>query len=277
MATIAAMVAAVAMCATPAGAHSRRGHGDDTYYLAVGASESVGVQPVPGHPDGEPTNEGYANDIATMEQPRWPGLQLDQLGCPGITAGEALDGDDGGCHYPAGSEIATAVAFLRSHGDETVLLTVDLGFNDIWPCMSSRRVDKGCVRRALTDIEQSLPVILPRLRAAGGPNLAIVGLEHGDPFLADMDRGARTFAVQTAGVVDQMNGVLSSEYLAAGDRVADVPAAMGTAVVSDTAASRVCSLTWMCRTHNVHPDPEGYQDIADAIAAAIALPPTLVP
>lgn len=42
-------------------------------------------------------------------------------------------------------------------------------------------------------------------------------------------------------------------------------------------ASHVCALTWMCREHNLHPIDEGYRDIADAIAAVISLPPTIVP
>ena len=49
---------------------------DGAYYLALGASGSLGVQPTLGHPKGQPTNSGYANDLLALERSRWSGLRL---------------------------------------------------------------------------------------------------------------------------------------------------------------------------------------------------------
>src|SRR5579862_460970 len=140
----AAALALMALAAAPAGAQGAtvRLHdaGSTRYYLAVGASEAVGVQPSATHPWAVRTPDGYANDLLTLEAARWPGLRLVDLGCPGITAQGALDGR-GGCAYPAGSEIATAVRFLSEHRGQTVLVTDDIGLNDHCPSLLGERVD----------------------------------------------------------------------------------------------------------------------------------------
>lgn len=265
--------------ATPAGADPAA-----TYYLAIGASESVGVQPTPAHPHGVPTDQGYANDLAAAERSHWPGLQLVQVGCPGETAVIAVDGG-GRCHSPEGSQLATAVAFLRAHAPATVLATVDLGFNDVRPCLAHQTVDQGCVATALAQIQQVLPGALSQLQAVGGPALHIVGLEHNDPYLGDYIDGpaGQAFAIASVPVIGELNATLGDVYVDAGIPVADVPRAFDTddqrpthlagygTVPTDVA--KVCTLTWMCApapyTHNVHPNAQGYQVIADAVADAM--------
>ena len=66
------------------------------YYVAVGASEAVGYQPVPGQRHGAPSGRGYAEDLARIEARRWPGLALIELGCPGINSVAALTGESPG-------------------------------------------------------------------------------------------------------------------------------------------------------------------------------------
>ena len=259
------------------GAGPAAGAASPPYYLAVGASESLGVQPSPAVPHGQPTDEGYANDLAAMEQSRWPGLRLVQVGCPGITALQAADGG-GRCRYPEGSQLSAAVDFLDSHPGATVLTTVDLGFNDLRSCLGDMTVDEGCVTAALAEIQATLPRILGALRSAGGTAMRIVGLEHADPYLGDAGDGpaGRSFAETSLGVFDRLNDVLHDAYADAGDLTADVPAAFGVsghdAADIDAEAARTCSLTWMCGPfgHNVHPDAEGYRLIAGAVSAALA-------
>ncbi|MGH9110670.1 MAG: GDSL-type esterase/lipase family protein [Acidimicrobiales bacterium] len=258
-----------------------------TYYFAIGASESVGVQPTAEHPRGVRTDHGYANDLAAIERHRWPGLRLVALGCPGISA-VAAAGGGGACHYPAGSELATALRFLHHHRSSTVLATVDLGFNDLWPCLVRQRVDDRCVASALDVVGKAVSRILDRLVAAGGRRLRIVGVEHNDPYLGDYlaGRRGRAFAMASMGAIRRLNATLAAAYARAGVLPADVPAAFGTGnrrlvdyrdedgVPTDVV--RMCSMSWMCARrpfrHNIHPNTRGYEAMADALAAALAAP-----
>jgi hypothetical protein len=78
---VAAML--VYLLATPAMAASDESSGQ--YYLAVGGSGSVGVQPTTAHPRGQPTHHGYTEDGLAAERATWPGLRLISIGCPGET------------------------------------------------------------------------------------------------------------------------------------------------------------------------------------------------
>ena len=82
------------------------------------------------------------------------------LGCPGATTVTMLDGG-GHCRYLEGTQLGAAEAFLRTH-PTTVLVTVDLGFNDLLPCMRHEFVDAACVDGALATVHDQLGQILAR-------------------------------------------------------------------------------------------------------------------
>ena len=251
-----------------------------TYYVAVGASESLGVQPTAASPRGARTDDGYANALLAIERSHWPGLHLVHFGCPGITAQEALTGG-GRCRFGAGSEVAAAVDFIRDNPGRTVLATVDLGFNDLSPCLGRGTIDASCVAAGLERVSRAVPVVLRELRAAGGPRLQIVGLLHNDPYLAAYLQGARgrRFSEAALSVMERLNGVLRAVYARAGALVANVPARFSLGSSSPPLLRgrgrvppdvvKVCTLSWMCARHNIHLNAAGYRAVAVAIAAAL--------
>ena len=253
------------------------------FYLDVGGSASLGWQPTTAHPDGERTDRGYANDVVALEAGSGVSLQLVETGCPGETTWAMLAGGDR-CYRPPGSQLAADVAFLAGHRGEPGIVSVDLGHNDLFPCLASHRVDEGCVDQRVALVGQQLTQILGDLRAAAGPDVTFVGVGSYDPFLAGSSTGEADpdFARQSLVVVEQLDRTLAAVYGAAGVPVARVAGAFE---MADTApvtvqdrvvpvdVARVCALTWMCQPPplgpNIHPNDDGYEAIARSIVAAV--------
>ena len=279
--SLAGVFAISALAATPAGAAQTQG--SIPYYVDLGGSASVGFQPTAARPSGQPTDTGYSNDLQTIEQARWHDLQLVEFGCPGETTGSFLSGGDR-CRPAGQTQLAEAVAFLHAH-PTTVLITVDLGFNDIERCLAFRAVDETCLTQRLDVIDQQLPPILAALRGAAGPTVRIVGVGHYDPFLGTYLHGGPhvAFSGDSVAAIERLDETLHSIYSAAGIPMADVGRAFemtqnqpvdlaGVGDVPDN-VERTCALTWMCTSASPHakqhPNDAGYQVIAQAIAAAI--------
>jgi lysophospholipase L1-like esterase len=253
------------------------------YYLALGGSDSVGYQPTSAIPHGQRTDEGYADDLLAAERDRWGDLRLVQFGCPGETTLTMLFGGDH-C-YSSLSQLALAVSFLRAH-PSTVLMTIDVGFNDMVRCVVHRVIDAPCVDLALESIRDQLPKIVTTLRSAGAPSLRIIGVGHYDPFLAAYLSGplGRSFAAQSLDVMTRLNETLRSVYLAAGvpmaelgtafDMTGEQPTRLASGVVVPMNVARTCALTWECITgplgHNKHPNEVGYRIIGEAISNLIS-------
>ena len=103
VATLAVLVAAVAMTALACAASSsaaRHTSARTSYYLALGDSLSVGVQPDAAGKS-LPTGRGYASQLYAVLHAGDPGLRLVKLGCSGETTRTMIDG--GTCSYPARS------------------------------------------------------------------------------------------------------------------------------------------------------------------------------
>ena len=274
--------AAGAASSSAGAASSSAGVAEPHYYLAVGGSDSVGFQPTAAIPHGQPTDGGYADDLLDSLRSRWDDLRLVQLGCPGETTATMLNGRDK-CEYAAGSQLAAAVWFLHQH-PSTVLVTVDVGFNDVVHCMAHHVVDPPCVSLELEDLRAQLPRIVAALRDAGGPDLRIIGVGHYDPYLAAYRDGpaGQVFASQSIDVITRLNDALRSAYAENGVPMAEVAAAFDMTNTTPTALARTvlprnvertCKLTWECAPGplgpNRHPNEDGYEVIADAISAVL--------
>ena len=253
------------------------------FYLDVGGSASVGVQPTFADPHGQTTDSGYANDLVALEAVKGVTMQLVQTGCPGESTTTMLYGGDH-C-FPAVTQLTTDVAFLQSHYDQTGIVTIDLGFNNIVKCIHLPFGVSTCLKQGLATVRQELPRILTTLTAAAGPNVHFVGVGHYDPFLESALNG--TMGVDTATrsleAMDRLNRTLSQIYQSfliptAGvarafknfDRAPMTLSGVGTVA---TNVAETCALTWMCQPApygpNLHPNVSGYEMIASAILAKL--------
>jgi lysophospholipase L1-like esterase len=277
---LALVTASALFVAGPAGAAAATA---PPYDLAVGGSGSVGFQPTLTHPHGTPTDSGYADDLAAREATRWPGLTLVRIGCPGISTLNMIGGG-GHCDYRDGTQLQTALDFLHTHSS-TVLVTVDLGFNDVVRCLHDMNLNSACVASGLAAVQDQLPHILAALRQAAPADAQIVGVGHYDPYLGDAVRGAagQVFARASLVVIDRLNDIMRAAYAKAGLPMADVGAVFDLGDTTPVAApglgtvptdvARVCAMTWMCAAPplgpNQHPNDAGYRAIAAALAATV--------
>ncbi len=257
------------------------------FFLSLGASASVGFQPTPAAPHGQATGEGYANDVVTYEASRGVTLDLTEMGCPGETTASMINGY-GHCYPRHDTQLGEAMQFLLDHADESGIVTIDIGFNNLRPCFARLAVNRTCAANAIGEVRLQLATILESLESVAGPGVTIVGLGHDDPFLADALLGPAEakFATESATAIDHLNGALDGVYAAAGASMADVDAAFGShdldtvrltdnVTVSDSVVD-ICDLTWMCQPApygpNIHPNDAGYQAIASSIEAVLKVP-----
>jgi len=269
-----------------------------SFYLSLGDSLSQGVQPSPAGHD-VITDRGYADRLAARLRRGLPRLRLVKLGCSGETTVTMIHG--GSCHYPAGSQLAQAATFLRSHRGRIALVTIDIGANDPNACLANGGVSAilPCVAGRMPQIEKNLGTIMSALRSAAGPQTLIVGMTYYVPELGLWRTGltGKRVAILTGALAAGANKLLSDQYRQYGARVADVFAAFRTSDFGmknrhghSTAADRarrlgtvppnvaaICTLTWMCapapRGPDVHATNAGYRIIARAFWRTVTASP----
>lgn len=251
-------------------------------YLDIGASVSVGVQPTPRDPSGQPTDRGYSNRLVVLERARGIVMRLTELGCPGESIAAMIHGPDP-CYVAPDTQLSDAVAFLHAHRAAPTLVTVDLGFNTLNPCFNHLDIDLTCVTPRLSTLRRQLTLVMRDLTAAAGPRVHFVGLGHYNPYLTKSTKegAAEVFAHNSVVAMRRMNQALRDVYGAFAVPMADVSAAFheeDTRVVrvskKETTTMNVkyeCALTWMCAPKpygpNIHPNDAGYRAIAGAILA----------
>lgn len=260
-------------------------------YVSLGDSYAQGYQPsVDGPAD---YRQGYSYLVPAQAAAQGYDLALVNLGCAGATL-ESL-ADSVGCPVPARapggpiyegeSQLEAAIDLLERERHRVALVTLSIGGNEITAC--ARATDPmPCVTAAAERIDTELAEILPRLRAAVGPDTRIVGLTYPDVILGVMvrdDPGARSLAeLSLTAFRDLINPTLRRRYEAVGATFVDVTAATGaytpfeqTTVVEPygeipVAVARVCELTWFCESQDIHPRDAGHELIADLIVETLS-------
>jgi lysophospholipase L1-like esterase len=183
------------------------------------------------------------------------------------------------CDYGGGSQLDRAVSFLESH--QVVLVTLDIGANDVDHCVSVTAIDKACIEAGFASTSANLPWILRQLRKAAGPHTQIVGMNYYDPFLAAWELGGngQSLALQSLAAATDFNVLLGAVYQAFDVPVADVARAFRIYNFLPVPGENVpvnvfltLTWTWMSAlTPDIHPNAAGYAVIAGAFASKIAL------
>jgi lysophospholipase L1-like esterase len=253
------------------------------YYLSLGDSLSNGTQP-DGRGHNHPTAEGYVDIVGSYVRRLVPALQLVKLGGRGTSA-SVIAGPPIDPGYGPGSQLRQAQAFLARHRSETVLVTVDIGDNDVERCIGARGIDDACVSSGMASVARNLVTIGSALRAAGGPRVTIVGVSSYDQFWAFWLNGARgrRIARRSAHIVTQLNQTEGQAWRQSGVFVADAGPRFATGDrrrvplrghgLVPRAVQRVCQLTWACSpppiNFNDHANRRGYAVIAHSVIAVI--------
>jgi len=262
---------------------------DVYYYVSVGTSLSVGVQP---NSSGTLllTNDGYPDQLFDLVRSEFEAggqnreLRLAKLGCPGETLDDMVNG--GSCPYLAGSQLDAAIDFLGDNGAKVLLLTIDMGANDFRNagCITDA-VNLDCVNAVSSQIATDLATVLANLANAADPATTIIGMNYYNPYLSSWLEGSdgQTLATESAQAGVVMNDSLSTTYATAGIPMADVYAAFesddfSTMVSSslpppnDTlpvSVANICTFTYMCDASPVGPDIHanvaGYSLIAETM------------
>ncbi len=284
MAALAVMAAAaLTACSSPPAAKPPP---PASYYLALGDSLSRGVQPDAAGASVE-TGQGYPDLVYATLLASHPALRLVRLGCPGETTKTMMHG--GICHYSAGSQLAAATAFLRTHRGHVFLVTIDIGANDLEDCGNRPSLTQlaSCIGQ-LPKATANVAAIVAGLRSAAGPGVRIVGMNYYLPALAEWRSGllGRATAELSEKFAVAYDDLLKRAYGQAGITVANVFGAFETTNFGDPVTvpgigsvprnvARICQWTWECapppRGPNQHANTAGYRVIAGAILAATKL------
>ena len=275
-------------------AHDDDDRDDDKFYLSLGDSLSVGVQPEATGIN-QRTDDGYPDQLFNILAAAEDDLRLVKLGCEKRETTENMI-SGGECFYEQGSQLAQAVKFLRKHGDDVALITIDIGVNDVIfsGCIIETDgivtgVDVDCILAPdgpFAQVATNLPIILSTLQQAADDDTAIVAVNYYNTFLASWLTGAegQVLAEQSALLASIFNNdVLRQTYAAFYVPVADVAGAFDSNNFTDMVpfptpdspftipqnVALICLWTYMCVPDpvgpNIHANPTGYGVIAATI------------
>ncbi|MGC9961853.1 MAG: SGNH/GDSL hydrolase family protein [Acidimicrobiales bacterium] len=261
------------------------------WYVSIGDSYAAGYQPTGPHSGHTDTN-GFAYQVPRLAVAKGYDYRLVNFGCGGATTTSILHSPGcpqlgpGATPYPGQSQAAAAEAFLRSHGGRVGLITVSIGGNDVTSCIAARQ-PVSCVAAAVKTVKKNLEVLLQGLRQAAGASVPIVGTTYPDVILGlDISKAPALRELAQLSVIafkDLINPTLKKCYSSVHAEFVDVTAATG-AYGSlrqltelhpygrvPVPVARVCTLTFFCEYHDIHPRTSGYTIIAKLVLATLPL------
>jgi lysophospholipase L1-like esterase len=261
-------------------------------YVSVGDSYAAGYQPSSPHA-GSTTRNGFAYQVLTDAKPAGYDFTLANFACAGATTISVLETTGcpaknlgpGADPYPGRTQAAAAEAYLRAHQGDVGLVTVSIGGNDVTACAADAN-PISCVTTAVATIKKNVTTLVAGLRAAAGPKTQIVGITYPDVLLGNLlstNAAARSTATLSVTAFQALiNPTLQAAYATAGAKFVDVTAAtggFGSLTQTTTLApygtipvpvAKICTLTYYCQFHDIHPRTAGYAIIAKLIVATLA-------
>ena len=227
---VATITVVLGLGAVVGGLGSATGAGADSpspYYLALGDSVPVWNG-----------SSSYPYLIASHYATTNPGLQVVDMACSSETTATMM-ANSLCAPPPQRSQLKEAVAFLQAHQGQVALITIDIGGNDLLPCVNGLSVNLSCIQQTETTAVQNLSAILSQIQQAAGPSVPIVGMNYYDPFLGDWLAGGsiQTLANLSVSLVTNLNSLLVGAYQQVGAPTADVESAFDTTDLTDMVSS----------------------------------------
>ena len=202
----------------------------ESVYLSLGDSLAAGSLANDGGETVYPSNKSYTDRLYKKLKKHVDGdISHIKLGCDGEKTTDMITGAETKCAYVTGTQLGDAMMWLGT-GD-VVLVTINIGANDINKAAQLCGFDPGCIEAAAGGILANLYGILAALRSTGydgpivgmnyyNPNVAAsIGFFSGAPGPLAPDPG---FAGLTDLLASSFNAGLASIYGLFGAPVADV-------------------------------------------------------
>lgn len=270
---------------------------DEVVYLSLGTSLAAGSQ-IDEHGNTTPSSDqSYTDQLYQRVQGRiGADLEHVKLGCAGETTDQFFGGTNvfdqpSGCaaDYATGSQVGDALAAIAA--GNVVLVTIDMGANDIIQAQFVCAGDPVCIGSEVGDVVLKIGAILATVRQAGyeGP---IIAMNYYNPQVAAAIgfypgiEGQQVADPALAVVTDQLargfNDALGQVYGHFAVPVADVYSAFNAGDFGDEApengvsdnVDRLCALSYMCPAEadvkaNIHLTKHGYRVVAKSFHSIV--------
>jgi hypothetical protein len=184
------------------------------------------------------------------------------------------------CIYRSGSQLAEAVAFLKSHQGHVQLVTIEIGASDLDPCLALKDIKMiaPCFARVIPKAVENLATIMTALTKASPVPVKIIGTAYGNPGVAVWLQGtatARTLARDGVALARGYATDLTKVYTTFGAGVANIFDAFHNgdfeprvmlppfgSVPENVACA--CAYTWVCSA-----PPTGGNELSNRLGYAV--------